>query len=146
MNKILIVAVIAIIVVISVIALWIFFDDDDLTELNDPSPLGTGNSTVILNGTFQSLDHHVEGSTLLIKSDDNYILRFEDFESDTGPDIFIYLSADLNAEDYIDLGKIKAYKGNINYDVPSDTDFEKYNKVLVWCEPFEVVFGYAELD
>ena len=62
-----------------------------------------------------------------------------------GPDLHIYLSADLDAKDYVDLGAIKATKGNVNYDVPAATDTEKYRYVLVWCEPFRVLFGYAEL-
>ena len=57
----------------------------------------------------------------------------------------IYLSTNLDDNDYIDLGKLKATKGNMNYDVPSDTDFDKYNKVLIWCEPFGVLFGSASL-
>ena len=45
----------------------------------------------------------------------------------------------------IDLGIIKATKGNVNYEIPQDIDTTKYNKVLVWCKPFKVLFSYAEL-
>jgi hypothetical protein len=54
------------------------------------------------------------------------------------------LATDRSASDYIDLGKIKATKGNVNYGIPSDVDLEKYDTVLVWCVPFEVLFSYAE--
>jgi len=46
----------------------------------------------------------------------------------------------------IDLGEIKATKGNVNYDIPEGTDLEKYNKVLVWCVPFRVLFSYSDLN
>lgn len=57
----------------------------------------------------------------------------------------VWLATDTNGEDYIDLGELKATKGNINYEIPEDIDFEKYDKVLIWCVPFKVLFGYAEL-
>ena len=82
----------------------------------------------------------------MIEADNQKILRFEDFETINGPDLHIYLSSDLEAKDYIDLGEIKATKGNVNYEVPSNVDLEKYNKVLVWCEPFRILFSYAELN
>ncbi|MEK6842591.1 MAG: DM13 domain-containing protein [Nanoarchaeota archaeon] len=55
------------------------------------------------------------------------------------------MATDTNGEDYIDLGELKATKGNINYEIPEDIDFEKYDKVLIWCVPFKVLFGYAKL-
>ena len=105
------------------------------------------NTTVISTGSFTGTDHYdVEGKALLINDSGEFILRFEDFESDTGPGLYIYLSADKTDDDFVDLGKIKAHKGNINYDVPAGTDIEKYNVALVWCEPFGVLFGHAELS
>ena len=74
------------------------------------------------------------------------ILRFEDFETINGPELHIYLSSELGDERFIDLGKIKATKGNVNYDIPAGIDTSKYNKVLVWCKPFSVLFSYAELS
>ena len=51
----------------------------------------------------------------------------------------------MGDDDFIDLGKIKATKGNVNYDIPEGVDTDKYNKVLVWCVPFGVIFSYSEL-
>jgi hypothetical protein len=58
----------------------------------------------------------------------------------------VYLATDIDADDYVNLGKLKAEIGNINYDIPENTDLEKYNKVLIWCEPFAVLFGSATLS
>ena len=90
--------------------------------------------------------HDVKGRALLINTGEEYIIRFEDFETINGPDLHIYLSSELGNSDFIDLGKIKATKGNVNYAVPAGTDIEKYNKVLVWCQPFGVLFSYADLS
>jgi hypothetical protein len=73
------------------------------------------------------------------------VLRFEDFETVNGPNLHIYLSSDLEGKDFVDLGEIKATKGNVNYDLPEGVDLDRYDKVLVWCVPFKVLFSYGEL-
>lgn len=81
-----------------------------------------------------------------MQDEQTQILRFEDFETVNGPNLHIYLATNLQADDFIDLGEIKATKGSVNYTLPSDVDLVKYNKVLVWCVPFKVLFSYADLD
>ncbi len=98
----------------------------------------------ILRSSFEPFAHEVVGEALLIQSEGGDLLRFEDFETINGPNLHIYLSADLEATDYLDLGPIKGTKGNINYDLPENIDYERYNKVLVWCQPFAVLFSYAQ--
>jgi len=101
---------------------------------------------IIAKGTFQPKAHEVKGKALLIQDGDSKILRFEDFETDNGPDLRIYLASSLDNKDSIDLKELKATKGNVNYEVPNDIDIKKYNKVLVWCRAFKVLFSYAELN
>lgn len=105
-----------------------------------------GKAVLLAQGSFKPRAHDVMGKALLIKAGASKVLRFEDFESINGPDLHIWLASSLGDEDYVDLGSIKATKGNVNYDVPADVDTEKYNKVLVWCVPFRVLFSYAELE
>lgn len=101
---------------------------------------------LLFEGEFKARAHEVEGKALLIQDGDKKILRFEDFDTINGPNLHIYLSSELGDSDFIDLGKIKATKGNVNYELPSDVDLDKYNKVLVWCVPFKVLFSYASLE
>jgi hypothetical protein len=101
---------------------------------------------LISQATFKPRAHEVEGEALLIESEKETTLRFENFETINGPNLHIYLSSDLEANDFIDLGKIKATKGNVNYKIPTNTNTTKYNKVLVWCVPFKVLFSYADLN
>lgn len=98
-----------------------------------------------MQGSFIARAHEVEGSARIIDVGDKKILRFENFKTINGPDLKIYLAADLGAEDYIDLGAIRGTEGNINYEIPAGTDLTKYNNVLVWCRAFSVLFSYAEL-
>ncbi len=74
------------------------------------------------------------------------VLRLENFESTNGPDLFVYLATDDNASEFVNLGELKASKGNQNYEIPEDTDLSKYSKVLIWCKAFGVLFGSAELS
>ncbi|MEK6939226.1 MAG: DM13 domain-containing protein [Nanoarchaeota archaeon] len=104
-----------------------------------------GGAALLAQGEFKPRAHDVAGKALLIQSGDSKVLRFEDFETSNGPDLHIWLASSLGDEDYVDLGPIKATKGNVNYDVPAEVDITKYNKVLVWCVPFRVLFSYAEL-
>jgi len=97
-------------------------------------------------GNFVASAHDVEGEALLIEHDGSRTLRFENFDTVNGPDLFIYLATDTSATDFVNLGEIKATKGNVNYDIPSDVDIEKYDTVLVWCRAFSVLFSYAELS
>lgn len=100
---------------------------------------------VLAQGNFIASAHEVKGKAILFNEEEKRILRFENFETINGPDLYIYLSNDLSANDFIDIGKIKATKGNINYEIPENVDTTKYNKVLVWCKAFKVLFSYAEL-
>jgi hypothetical protein len=105
-----------------------------------------GNISVLAQGLFKAGAHEVMGKALLIQTEDSKVLRFEDFETVNGPDLHIWLASSLSDEDYVDLGPIKATKGNVNYEVPADIDIKKYNKVLIWCVPFRILFSYAELE
>ena len=91
--------------------------------------------------------HDAQGDTFTIPLENGKeVLRLENFKTTNGPDLYVYLSTDKEASDYVDLGRLKANSGNQNYDIPSDANLEKYNKVLIWCKAFGVLFGSAELS
>ena len=112
------------------------------TNLDQTMP---DSSALLAEGDFKPSAHEVLGTALLINTSTGKILRFEDFETINGPELHIYLASSLGDEDIIDLGIIKATRGNVNYEISSDIDTDTYNKVLVWCKPFRVLFSYAEL-
>ncbi|MDH3312704.1 MAG: DM13 domain-containing protein [Nitrosopumilus sp.] len=91
--------------------------------------------------------HDTQGDVYTIPLEDgSNVLRLENFKSTNGPDLYVYLSIDDNASKFINLGELKANKGNQNYVIPDDTDLSKHNKVLIWCKAFGVLFGSAELS
>lgn len=90
--------------------------------------------------------HNAEGTARVIYLEDgSVVLRFEDFKVTNGPDLYVYLSADKGASDYVSLGRLKANIGNQNYQLPDGVDLTKYDTVIVWCQAFSVYFGGAEL-
>lgn len=102
-----------------------------------------------LLGQFVGVDdgiHDASGDAKILKLDDANYLRFENFEATNGPDLHVYLAIDDKATEFIDLGLLKANNGNQNYEIPEGTDLEKYDKVLVWCQMFSVLFGSADLQ
>ncbi|MBC8251944.1 MAG: DM13 domain-containing protein [Candidatus Nitrosopelagicus sp.] len=102
------------------------------------------------DGTFIGIGdgiHDAQGYAYTIPLEDgSNVLRLENFRSTNGPDLYVYLSTDDNASEFINLGELKANKGNQNYEIPEDVDLSKYNKVLIWCKAFSVLFGSAELS
>ena len=90
--------------------------------------------------------HDATGDAMVLNIDDTQYLRFENFQSTNGPDHYVYLSTDEQASDYVSLGRLKANMGNQNYEIPTNVDLAKYNKVLIWCQAFSVLFGSAALS
>jgi len=99
-----------------------------------------------LESTFMEKAHKVEGKAILVDINGKKTLRFEDFDTINGPNLHVYLSTDLLDGDFVDLGELKATKGSFNYELDDSIDTDKYNKVLVWCVPFRVLFSYADLS
>jgi hypothetical protein len=90
--------------------------------------------------------HNAEGIAKVIPLEDgSNILRLENLQVTNGPDLYVYVATDKSALDFVSLGKLKANNGNQNYNIPSQTDLIKYDTVLIWCRPFSVLFGSAEL-
>jgi hypothetical protein len=115
-----------------------------------------GGATLLAQGQFKDGDpaHHGKGkATLGRTADGKLVLRFEDFSVTNGPDLYVVLSTDPNASrgsagaaDALNLGRLKATDGNVNYDVPAGTDLSKYKSVIIWCRMFNVVFATAKLE
>jgi len=128
------------------------------TEIDEPIPQ-TIKETMMEDETMNSMDysgsfvgvgdgvHDAQGQARTLHLDDGTdLLRLENFKSTNGPDLYVYLSTDIAATEFVNLGKLKANIGNQNYEIPQNVNIEKYNKVLIWCKAFSVLFGSAELS
>jgi Electron transfer DM13 len=90
--------------------------------------------------------HPASGVVSVLENSDGMILRYENFKTINGPDLRVYLSTDLEATQFVDLGELKATEGSVNYQIPEGTDLQKYRYALVWCEDFSVLFNSADLQ
>lgn len=82
------------------------------------------------------------------------VLHLEpDFEVGPGPKYHVYLVPEKNVLPstnvartmFVDLGRLKAFKGSQNYEVPAGVDIAKFDSVVIWCEQFGVLISPAAL-
>lgn len=103
----------------------------------DRSHPATGTAEILGNGTSQ-----------------RFLRLADDFETDNGPDLNVYLSAGVMADgdagkfddDFVDLGDLKGNVGAQNYEIPEGLDTGTYNTVVIWCVRFGVAFAAADLS
>ena len=156
-KSVLIITIVAIITVGSVFAISPYFTNTTVDEVLPNATLSAEmeekammeDKTMTYSGTFVGVGdgiHDAHGIAKTIPLDGSDVLRLENFKSTNGPDLHVYLATDDSASEFIDLGKLKANNGNQNYEIPDKTDLEKYNKVLIWCKTFGVLFGNAALS
>ena len=129
-------------------------DTADAGEFDEAAPEPTAPSTeapaapqIVTEyvGTFVSEDHPTSGTaTVLGNGTGQRFVRFENFGTDNGPDLNVYLFDDDTGE-FVDLGDLKGNIGDQNYEIPVDVDLDRFDRVSVWCVRFGVGFGSAEL-
>ena len=106
-------------------------------------------------GTFVPRSHPGEGvAKVLNDGTEQRFLRFEEFATDNGPDLNVYLTtadADADAGDFgasgefVDLGNLTGNVGEQNYEIAPDVDLEQFDTVVIWCVRFGVAFAAADL-
>lgn len=89
--------------------------------------------------------HPASGQVKIVGSDGKKYVRYENLKTINGPDIYVYLSKDLEAKEYVSLGQVRATEGNINYEIPQGINPADYRYVMIWCKQFGVLFNWAEI-
>lgn len=101
--------------------------------------------TVISQGSFNGAAHPTTGTVKLSKDTaGKKYLVFENFSTDAGPDIRIWIAEDKSANNYTELSKT-VFTGSFKIEVPAELDTTKKSYVLIWCKAFAVLFGSAQL-
>ncbi len=125
-----------------------FMESEVYEEL--PDTVTISDDMIAYGGTFVGVGdgiHDAQGvASVLVQDDGSYLLRLEEFRSTNGPDLYVYLSTDKGIDDFVSLGNLKANRGDQNYEIPAGTDIEQHDHVLIWCKPFSVLFGSAQLE
>jgi Electron transfer DM13 len=120
---------------------------DQMTETDRGSP-------IIAEGKFIHANpsdpiHWGKGSAT-VRQDSVFL--GSDFDVGPGPKFHVYLvpraqlraSADLSDQMFVDLGRLRAFKGSQRYAVPPGLDLKKFQSVIIWCEQFSVLISPAD--
>jgi len=107
----------------------------------------------LARGDFVSLDHATTGTVRVLElADGRRFVRLEGFETENGPDLFVYLSANPAGgsegafdDAHHDLGRLQGNIGDQNYEIPADLDLAPFASVVIWCDRFDSAFGAADL-
>jgi hypothetical protein len=130
---------------------YIFLADIVATETLDRQSAGA----LVAQGRFIHANpsdpiHYGRGNVSVYRN----VLRLEsDFEVGPGPKFHVYLVPETNVTTatpvartkFVDLGRLKAFKGAQNYSVPEDVKLTDYPHVVIWCEQFGVLISPARL-
>jgi hypothetical protein len=108
-------------------------------------------------GEFTGHIHRTSGVARLVTLGDGaQFLRLENLHTTLGPRLRVWLSdtpvdhvrfpwRKFAHSTHIDLGRLRANRGNAGYAVHSDADTAALSSVILWCERFSVSFGGAQL-
>jgi len=77
-----------------------------------------------------------------------------DFEVGPGPKYHVYLvpkapireSADMEGAMFIDLGRLRSFRGSQKYTIPDGVSLRDYSSVIIWCEQFGALISPADLS
>ncbi len=148
MKKIIIAAVV---IVVLGVGYWLvspFFIDKRVSEEFPVEQTASSTAVTVSTGEFTGFDriHYGSGTAKLIKSGEDYIIRFEeDFNVANGPDLYVGLGKDGEYKEEAQLEKLKGNIGSQNYVLPKNIDVTQYNEVWIWCRAFAVPFAKAVL-
>lgn len=112
-------------------------------------------SPVVARGTFIQADpsdpiHYGKGRVTVYEKT---VFLEPDFEVGPGPKFHVYLvpkpkirrSDDVKGTMFIDLGRLRSFKGSQKYRVPAGIDLSAYPSAVIWCEKFGVLISPADL-
>lgn len=134
---------------------YIFLADIVAGDKVPEKPAGQPQRNVLARGTFVHANpsdpiHYGKGRVTVYEG----LLHLEpDFEVGPGPKYHVYLvpeaqvlpSTNVARTMFVDLGRLRAFKGSQNYEIPVGLDLAKFGSVVVWCEQFGVLISPAKL-
>ncbi len=114
----------------------------NLASTEDLKVADTVSSTAPVIGT---VGHPAHGTARIVEIDGAHYLRYENYKTINGPDLFVYLATDEKATEFINLGRVSVTEGNVDYLIPVGVDYLRFRYALTWCKAFSVLFNSAEL-
>ena len=101
-------------------------------------------------GSFVGGDgHDVSGAAKIVEENGQRYLELDSaFRTDSGPDLFVLLHeqatpTSYSPDSYVNLGRVQALDGAQRYAIPADVDLDAIKSAVIWCQQFDVTFGFA---
>jgi len=102
----------------------------------------------LLDGPFVIFNKQGEdtGATVrIIRSPEEMLLQFENWNEAYSPASHVYFSSDMNATEFFNLGPAKMSEDYLIYGIPLDAQLEDYRYVLVYQTQLEETLYYAKI-
>lgn len=95
--------------------------------------------------------HYGKGSVTVF---DDVVHLESNFEVGPGPKFHVYLvpndhvrtEKDVENTMFVDLGRLRAFKGSQVYAIPRGVNLSDFGSVVIWCEQFGVLISPASLN
>lgn len=115
-------------------------------KVDEKVPIMQGEKNLVSIPITGTAGHPASGTVKILRSEKTSYVRYENFKTINGPDLYVYLAKDLDSKEYVNLGTLRATEGNVNYEIPADVNLQDYKYVMVWCKAFGVLFNYADIS
>ena len=120
---------------------------EQLTEADRSPPVASGN---FIHANPSDPIHYGKGKVTVYQ---RAVFLEPDFEVAPGPKYHVYLVPKAKIRDaaavkdamFVDLGRLRAFKGSQRYPIPAGVDLKDYPSVVIWCEAFSVLISPADL-
>lgn len=121
--------------------------DENTPTTPPPTNFDDTSATLIKQGTFTGIGGHTaSGKASIYESDGQRVVVLDPYSSQNGPDLKVYLSRNVGATSYINLGQLKSTMGKQTYAIPNAVNVNEYKYVHIWCEAYSVEFARAMLQ
>lgn len=126
----------------------------DIIAQTKATPSAATKEIVARSGHFVTVDqsHATTGNARIVEEDGQRYIEFDgDFDTARGPAVQVVLynqdtaPVNLAEGDYAYVGDLESFSGAQRYRIPADLDVATYESVVIWCEQFNVTFGYADI-
>ncbi|HEY0679041.1 MAG TPA: DM13 domain-containing protein [Chitinophagaceae bacterium] len=108
--------------------------------------IDTTSAVLKYSGSFGSGPYGTaRGDAKVYEQSGKLVLVIDNFSVNNGPDLYVYLSREMQPVNFISLGKLRSTSGKQVYDIPGRPDFSQYRFALIHCQQFNHLFGSAEL-
>lgn len=88
----------------------------------------------------------ISGQAKISLDSGRHLLLLDSFSVSSGPDLKVYLAKEYPPANFINLGALQRNSGPQLYPIPAGVDFSAYRYVLIHCQQYNHLFGYATLQ